>query len=183
MNFIKSATKPSEYIIDNIPEVCFIGRSNVGKSSLINALANSKISRTSSTPGRTQLINYFDYDKVRIVDLPGYGFARLSKVQQLDISRMIETYFHQSKNLKMILQICDANVVTDLDYEMCQYFKRLHVDHFILLNKADKMNIRKYEQQVKKISEFLLMNEDNILLVSAKQKINIKKIQNLIFSN
>ncbi|MGL4948013.1 MAG: ribosome biogenesis GTP-binding protein YihA/YsxC [Mycoplasma sp.] len=183
MKFIKSATKPSEYIIDGMPEVCFIGRSNVGKSSLINALANSKVAKTSNTPGRTQLINFFQCDKYRIVDLPGYGFAKLSKGQQLDISRMIETYLLDSKNLVAVFQLCDINVVTDLDQEMSEYFQSFEdIKHFIVLNKIDKQKMYRYKSQLDKISQFLKVDKENMILVSARDRTNIKDLEQLLYT-
>ena len=78
-SFIKSCFSTKDWMNDDKREICFIGRSNVGKSSLINALANAKIAKTSNTPGRTQLANFYDFEKFRLIDLPGYGFAKVSK--------------------------------------------------------------------------------------------------------
>lgn len=183
MTFLKSATKTSEYPQDSIPEVCLIGRSNVGKSSVINAIANEKVARTSNTPGRTQLINYFDFGKIRIVDLPGYGFAKLSKTQQLDISEMIGMYFKTSKNLKTVVQLCDANVITDLDQEMASYFKKLRINYFVVLNKIDKLNLNYLKLRLPEIAKYLNITEQQILLVSAKKKINIKELKNIIITS
>ncbi|MGL4950573.1 MAG: ribosome biogenesis GTP-binding protein YihA/YsxC [Mycoplasma sp.] len=185
MKFIKSATKPSEYIHDSVPEVCFIGRSNVGKSTLINALANQKIAKTSNTPGRTQLINFFDFKKYRVVDLPGYGFAKLSKQQQYEISKMIEIYLNHSQNLTAVFQLCDINVVTDLDQEMSEYFQsfRKKIKHFIVLNKIDKQKMYRYKDKVDEISQFLKVDKENIILVSAKDKTNIKELGNVVYNS
>ena len=86
VTFIKSASKESEWINDDKIEICFIGRSNVGKSTLINALAKQKISRTSNTPGRTQLVNFFDFGKYRLIDLPGYGYAKVNKDKKKNLT-------------------------------------------------------------------------------------------------
>ncbi|MGL4951428.1 MAG: ribosome biogenesis GTP-binding protein YihA/YsxC [Mycoplasma sp.] len=185
MKFIKSATKPSEYIYDAMPEVCFIGRSNVGKSTLINALSNSKVARTSNTPGRTQLINFFQSDKYRLVDLPGYGFAKLSKQQQYEISKMIEIYLNHSKNLVAVFQLCDINVITDLDVEMAEYFQsfRKKIKHFVVLNKIDKQKMYRYQNKVDEVSQAFKVDKENIILVSARDKTNIKELGHMIFNS
>ena len=183
IKFIKSASKPEEYIKDSKPEVCFIGRSNVGKSSLINSLSNSKIAKTSSTPGRTQLVNFFDFGEYRIVDLPGYGFAKLSKQQQNNIMLINKNYFENSKNLKTIIHICDANALTDLDVEMSKYFRELNKNYYIILNKIDKEKMYWYTNNIDKISKFLEFEKENIILVSASKKININKLSKTIYNS
>lgn len=182
MKFIKSASCPEEYIMDDTPEICFVGRSNVGKSSIINALANQKnLAKTSSTPGRTKLVNFFDNGKFRLVDLPGYGFAKVSKREQFKISEVIDLYITQSRNLKAVFQVCDANVITDLDVEMANYFNNNIDHHYILLNKVDKNNISKYQNNLIKISSFLKVDIEQLVLTSAKTKLNIKNINNLMY--
>uniref|UniRef100_A0A8C5GSG1 EngB-type G domain-containing protein n=1 Tax=Gouania willdenowi TaxID=441366 RepID=A0A8C5GSG1_GOUWI len=119
----------------------FIGRSNVGKSTLINAITNSKLARTSNTPGRTQLVNFFEMDSYRLVDLPGYGYAKVSYVKKLALSDMILEYLNERENLKLVFQVCDANILTQLDQEMATFLQaKFKEDHFIILNKIDKQN-------------------------------------------
>ena len=179
MNFIKSAFSEKDFINDNINEICFIGRSNVGKSSLINALANSKIAKVSSTPGRTQLVNYFDCGVFRLVDLPGYGFAKVSKQKHDELVYIVESYIHKSKNLKAIFQVCDAGVIMPIDVEMSKYFNTLKLDHFIVLNKIDKQS-GNYKNIIPKILKMLEVDEEKIILTSAQKNINIKKLNNLL---
>lgn len=182
MKFIKSVEQPKDFIKDDKKEICFIGRSNVGKSSLINALANNKsLAKTSSTPGRTRLINYFDADEYRLVDLPGYGFAKLSKQEQNKIQKIIEDYVVESKNLHAIFQVCDANVITMLDEQMSEYFSKNIDNHFIVLNKIDRNNISKYKNNLNKISEYLSVDIDKIIMVSAKKRINIDELNKIIW--
>ncbi len=182
MKFIKSAEHPKDYLKDDKKEVCFIGRSNVGKSSLINALANqNNLARTSSTPGRTQVVNYFDDEKYRLVDLPGYGFAKASKEVQNKIQQVIENYIVESKNLYAIFQICDANVITTLDQQMASYFASNIENHFVVLNKIDKSSISTYQNNLSKISQYLQVPIDHILLVSAKSKKNIDLLKKTIY--
>lgn len=182
MKFIKSAQDATGFIKDDKKEICFIGRSNVGKSSLINALANNKsLAKTSSTPGRTQLINYFDNNEYRIVDLPGYGFAKVSKQEQKKLQDIIETYIVESNNLHAIFQICDANVITTLDAQMSYYFNENIDKHYVVLNKIDRYGVAKYKNNLDKVSKYLDVPKENIILVSAKNKINIDELRKTIW--
>lgn len=183
MKFIKSAQYFDQFIIDGKPEVCFIGRSNVGKSSLINALSNNKISRVSNTPGRTQLINFFDFNVFRIVDLPGYGYAKVSKEKKVDLTYIIDEYLTKSQNLKSVFQICDANVITEMDSKMSKYFENHFDNHFIVLNKIDKINISTINNKITEIANFLNINKDKIIMVSASKKINVDKLNSLIYNS
>ncbi len=182
MKFIKSATKASELIYDNLSEVCFIGRSNVGKSSLINALSNSKISRVSNTPGRTQLINYFEDKNFRLVDLPGYGYANVSKQKRKELIHIVEEYLFNSTSLKAIFQIVDGNVITNLDQEMSNYFQDNFSNHIIIMNKIDKQNISRYVNNLEKTAQFLNVDKENIIMISARNRININLVLSKIKS-
>lgn len=183
MKFIKSVTNSKDFINDKKKEICFIGRSNVGKSSLINALANNKnLAKTSSTPGRTQLINLFEDENYRLVDLPGYGFAKLPKWKRLEIKEMIEDYIVNAKNLFAVFQICDANVLTELDANMANYLKQNIKNFYVVMNKIDKNNINKYINNLDKIENFLRVNKKDIIMVSAKNKKNIDLLRKKIYS-
>ncbi|MDR2462043.1 MAG: ribosome biogenesis GTP-binding protein YihA/YsxC [Mycoplasmataceae bacterium] len=181
-SFIKSAFKESDWILDNIPEFCFLGRSNVGKSTLINALANKKIALTSKTPGRTQLINFYDFDRYRLVDLPGYGFANLGKEKKNTISTMIDDYLLKRKNIRCFFLVCDFNVVTDLDKEMVEWLAKNTKFFFIILNKIDKISNNTLKNHFEKIKNFLKVDENNIILISAKKMLNINSIKKIINS-
>ncbi len=176
IKFIKSASSEQDWINDDKVEFCFIGRSNTGKSTLINTLANNKISKTSKTPGRTQLVNFFDFNNFRIIDLPGYGFSKISKKKQDDIIRITEQYLLNRKNLFAIFQLCDANVITPLDAEMSVFFQKKFKNHFIILNKIDKQSISRYKNNLSKIANFLHVSVKNIILISAKNKTNINQV-------
>lgn len=171
--FIKSAHYFDQYPIDKQFEICVIGRSNVGKSSLINALANKKIARTSNTPGRTQLVNFFDFNNFRLVDLPGYGFAKVSKEKQMDLAAIIDQYLGYRQNLCAVFQICDINVLTNDDVEMSRYFENQKYAHFVVLNKLDKVNKSYFNNNKHKIAKFLNISTDRLLCVSAQNNINI----------
>ena len=118
IKFIKSANYIDEYFIDDRNQICFIGRSNAGKSSLINSLANNLIAKTSSTPGRTRLVNFFDFENFILVDLPGFGFATGSKQNKEELEKIIYEYLLYSKKLICICQLCSIDVITDSDKEI-----------------------------------------------------------------
>lgn len=176
ISFIKSASKIEDWIQDDVTEFCFIGRSNTGKSSLINSLANEKVAYSSSKPGRTNVVNFFNCGKFRIIDLPGYGYARASKSQIIYFDTLINDYILHRKNLFGVFQICDANVITDADARMSKFFNERFINHFIVLNKTDKMPLSNYQNNMAKICKFLNVNFDKVILVSAKKKIGINEI-------
>lgn len=180
INFIKSASKPTDFFNDETPEICLMGRSNVGKSSLINALANNQVSKTSSTPGRTQLVNYFDAQNFRIVDLPGYGYANLSKAKINEIKKMTDEYLHLSNNLLAIFHICDANVIMEKDLSMAKYLKQQSKNYFLVLNKIDKQKMYWYKNNLNKYAEMFKLPPSQIILVSAKDKTNINELFSLM---
>ena len=182
--FIKSANFVDQYFIDNRNQFCFIGRSNAGKSSLINSLANETIAKTSSVPGKTKLVNFFDFNSFVLVDLPGYGFAKTSKAEAEILDKIIFEYLTWSKKLICIIQLCSIDVITDSDVQMVNYIKMLNkkynVKHLIILTKADKMKESQIKNHLKKVSNFLKINEEDIIPVSNKTKSNIKKVLSVI---
>ncbi len=179
--FLKSATNVETIAInDSITEFCFIGRSNVGKSTLINALANAKIARTSKAPGRTQLINVFDFGEYRIVDLPGYGYAKVSKQKKFEINNMLNDYINNRSNLFCVFQICDIQNITALDVavhkDVCTRFKNVYV----LLNKSDKVNKSYFANNKTKIAKQLNTKTENLIPISGSKKQNIAYIKKLM---
>lgn len=141
--FIKSAVRPKDYPPETLPEVAFVGRSNVGKSSLINTLSNRKsLVRTSSTPGRTQLINFFDINGVlTLVDLPGYGYAKAPPELRKQWGPMIETYLSGRNNLKAVVVILDIRrIPSDGDLRMLGWLTTYQIPSIIVLTKCDKLS-------------------------------------------
>ena len=141
--FIKSAAKPKDYPPALLPEVAFVGRSNVGKSSLINVLANRKaLVRTSSTPGRTQLINFFDVNAcLTLVDLPGYGYAKAPPDVRKQWGPMIETYLAKRESLKTVVLILDIRrIPSDGDLQMLRWLENYNIPPIIVLTKCDKLS-------------------------------------------
>lgn len=142
--FVKSAVKPKDYPQTELPEVAFVGRSNVGKSSLINVIANRKsLVRTSSTPGRTQLINFFDINDglLTLVDLPGYGYAKAPPELRKQWGPMIETYLAKRNNLKAVVLILDIRrVPSEGDLRMLGWLITYDIPAIIVLTKCDKLS-------------------------------------------
>lgn len=125
-----------------LPEVAFSGRSNVGKSSLINRLVNRKaLARTSATPGKTATINFYRLDSMRMVDLPGYGYAKVSDSERRRWSELIEGYFDDDRDLRLVLQLWDMrHDPSKDDYQMLEYMIERGIPFVIVLTKADKLN-------------------------------------------
>lgn len=137
-----SAVDPAFYPEDNLPEIALAGRSNVGKSSFINKMIQrTGLARTSSQPGKTQTLNFYTInDQFRFVDVPGYGYARVSKTQREQFSEMIQAYLESRPNFKLLLLLMDArHEPTALDREMYQYAETLEVPYAIVLTKVDKI--------------------------------------------
>ena len=141
--FIKSAVWPAQYPPGVMPEIAFVGRSNVGKSSLMNTLVNrKKLAKTSNTPGRTQLINFFNINgAISFVDLPGYGFAKVSQSVKKDWGNMIETYLRERQNLAMVSFILDIRRdPSDDDLALRDWLEEYHIPYIFILTKVDKLS-------------------------------------------
>jgi len=141
--FIKSATKPSEYPLGNFPEVAIAGKSNVGKSSLINALVNRKnLAKTSSTPGRTQMINFFQVNgQISLVDLPGYGYARVPLQVRKTWKPMVESYLQTRREIRLVILILDARRGASADdLALLDWLDYHKIPALIVLTKADKLS-------------------------------------------
>lgn len=137
-----SAGVSGQLIASTLPEIAFSGRSNVGKSSLINKLLNRKnLARTSATPGKTATINFYKLDTMRLVDLPGYGYARISAAEKKRFSQTIEHYFDDDRDLRLVLQLVDMrHPPTADDLQMIDYLVQCEIPFVIVLTKADKLN-------------------------------------------
>ncbi len=150
--FEYAAGKSSQLPKSTMPEVIFSGRSNVGKSSLINKLVNRKsLARVSATPGKTATINFFRVDKFHLVDLPGYGYAKVSKSEKQRWSELMEGYFNQERNFSLVVQIIDMRHAPSADdMNMIEYLYSCGFPFIIVLTKKDKL---KKTQQVKRLEE------------------------------
>jgi GTP-binding protein len=168
--FIKSAAKPKDYPPPELPEVAFVGRSNVGKSSLINVLANRKaLVRTSSTPGRTQLINFFDINGIlTLVDLPGYGYAKAPPDVRKQWGPMIETYLSKRESLKAVVLILDIRrKPSDEDLNMLRWLGTYQIPPVIVLTKCDKLSKNERAKQAALIAETIERDLGGLMPFSA----------------
>jgi GTP-binding protein len=165
--FISSAVRPEQYPRDGRPEIAFVGRSNVGKSSLINSLIGARLARISSTPGRTQLINFFLVNgKFYFVDLPGYGYARVPREINRRWGPMIERYLSGRANLVLSVLIVDSrHEPTSLDLRMKEWLQASGKPFIIVATKADKLSRNQLESNLRRAAE--LMRRDDIIPYSA----------------
>ena len=178
--FFISETKP-ELLPQSISEVAFVGRSNVGKSSVINAVCKTKnLARTSKTPGRTRAINIFTPAKGRwIVDLPGYGFARVTEEEKKVWQKMIETYITSRKTLKMVYILIDSFVgPTELDFVMMDWVRKLNIPFKIVSNKTDKVSNLNLEKLKDTICGMCEVDKEDVYCVSAKKQTGFGKLIN-----
>ena len=169
--FVKSATRPEHYPAATRPEVAFAGRSNVGKSSLINCLVNRRrLVKTSGTPGRTQLINFFDInDKLYLVDLPGYGYARVPINVQRAWGPMIEAYLSGRATLRAVVLIMDIRrIPRQAEIELLDRLMRQDVAVLPVLTKADKLSRMRQQQQRRLAAGVLGIDTGELILFSAK---------------
>jgi GTP-binding protein len=170
--FIKSATRPLQYPPPTLPEIAFAGRSNVGKSSLINALVGRKnLAKTSNTPGRTQLINFFSVNgKISFVDLPGYGFAKVARSVKKNWGEMIEAYLRQRTNLALVVLILDIRrVPSEDDLSLRDWLDHYRIPYLYVLTKSDKLSNNQSVKQKRIIEKILnVFKEGKLILFSAK---------------
>jgi GTP-binding protein len=185
VRFIKSAVKPEDYPPADKPEVAIVGRSNVGKSSLINAIFKKSIAKVSSTPGKTRLINFFTFnDDIYFVDLPGYGFASVSQKERLNWQKMIENYLLNRENLKLIIMLVDTRYPpTNLDILMKQWLESFEKPYIVVGTKIDKLNQSEKAKAKKIIKDTLELDENvPIFLVSSKEGTGIDNLISEIFN-
>lgn len=161
--FIKSATEPKQYPDEALPEVAFVGRSNVGKSSLINSLVRQKhLAKTSNTPGRTQLINFFRINsRYSFVDLPGYGFARVPEAVKKKWGPMVETYLKERRSLRLVILIMDIRRdISAGDLELLNWLNVCRIPVLPVLTKTDKLSKNQVRIRAGKIALMLMKKAD-----------------------
>lgn len=173
--FKVSAVSPKQYPDDDLPQIVLVGKSNVGKSSFINTMLNrKKIARTSSEPGKTRLINFYSVNNsFYFVDLPGYGFSKMSKKEQVEVGKFIEEYLKKSKNISLIIFLIDIrHLPTQNDKLMYDYIISQNLPCLIIANKADKIAVTKVDNKVKDIQNVLNPLHDLLFLpFSSERKI------------
>lgn len=171
INLIISAVKKAQYPDTGLTEVALSGRSNVGKSTFINSMIGRKnMARTSQQPGKTQTLNFYNIDEQLIfVDVPGYGYAKVSKVQREKFGKMIEEYITQRENLKLVIQLVDLrHQPTEDDVLMYNYLKHFDIPTLVICTKEDKIAKGKVQKHIKRIKDKLeLESGDNIISYSS----------------
>lgn len=172
-----SAGKPNQFLKNPIPQVAFSGRSNIGKSSLINTLLNRKsLARVSSAPGKTITINFYDVDsKLFLVDLPGYGYAKRTAQEQLVWSNLVDGYFTNNPNidlLKLVVQLVDSRIgYTKDDIDMISFMNQADVPYIIVATKTDKLNKTERQKSVERlITNPVLREGTTIILFSSESR-------------
>ena len=184
-DILLSATNKSHYPQDDIPEVALAGRSNVGKSSFINTILNRKnLARTSGKPGKTQLLNFFNIDdKLRFVDVPGYGYARVSKKEREKWGKMIEEYLTSRENLRAVVSLVDLRHEPSADdVQMYEFLKYYEIPVILVATKADKIprgKWNKHESMIKKKLDF--DKTDTFIIFSSVNKTGVEEAWDAIF--
>ncbi len=168
--FITSAAKAEQFITPTKPMIAVCGKSNVGKSSFINMLAGrKKLAKTSSEPGRTRLVNYFDFGEFILADLPGYGFAKVSKMEKLKWAKMLDEFFAQKQYVSHVFMLVDSrHDPTQDDMQMMQFLHFHTIPFTVALTKADKLSRMKLKEHIKAIAADLYLGVGNLIATSAE---------------
>jgi GTP-binding protein len=184
--FSSSAVEPEGYPAATDPEVAFLGRSNVGKSSMIAALTGRrKLVRVSKTPGRTRTINFFEVElegagartRLRLADMPGYGFARASKAERKRWEGMINTYLRQRTALKVVVSIIDAEIGPQAgDFQMLDYLAETAPAILVVATKIDRVAKSKRAARMQQISRQLELPEDRVVMFSSAERIGVQEV-------
>jgi len=189
LRFVSSATRTHQ-LPDSDVEVAFVGRSNVGKSSLINALANQKqLARVSNTPGRTQLINLFELGDGRsgnatVVDLPGYGYAKVPTRIRNDWAPMIEGYLLERECLVMVFVLVDGEIgPTPLDQQTLGWLRDNEVPHTVVATKWDKVKSSKKRTRKRDLAAGCRLDPGDVIWVSAANHVNIDQLRAIVLSH
>lgn len=183
-SFEKAFGTAEQLDISDLPEICFSGRSNVGKSSLINkVLSRKSIARVSSKPGKTVTVNFYKVDNVRLVDLPGYGYAKVPFSERTRWSDLMESYFGSGRNIKMVFQLIDMrHPATAFDISMLEFLSHYEIPYTVVLTKLDKLNKSETKQRLSLIWDELgdLADDVEIIPFSAQNGQGAERIREII---
>ena len=179
-----SAAKTSDFPNTDIPEIAFSGRSNVGKSSLMNKIFNRKsLVRVSSVPGKTVTVNFFRLDNVRFVDLPGYGYAKLPDKEKIRFADLMEHYFSSNRDIRLVVQLVDMrhNPSND-DIGMITFLKENGFDFIIALTKSDKLNKTEFNKQLNSLTEIFNEMGVNVPVIpfSSVNGLGVEEVKRII---
>ncbi len=178
------AVKPDQYPCDGLPEIAFAGRSNVGKSSLFNTLVNrKKLARVSQSPGKTRTINFYVInDRFRIVDLPGYGYAKVSKSVSQQWGPMVEKYLASRSELVKVVQLVDSrHEPSKQDVQMYEWLKYYGMDGIVVATKSDKISRNELAKNIAIIRKTLKMApEDKVIAVSSLKKTGYEELWEIL---
>ena len=183
-DFIKSAVVLNDYPESVEIEFAFIGRSNVGKSSLINSLTNRRnLARTSKTPGRTQLINFFDVNEdFYFVDLPGYGFAKVPESVKKNWGKLITDYLNSDRKKIVFLLLDIRRVPSGDDIEMLKWLEHYEINYYLIFTKTDKLSNNQKFKQLKEIKKNLEFNNSDVFFYSALKNTGREELEEFIFN-
>ena len=173
--FVISVADKEKILTEEIPEIAVAGKSNVGKSSFINFMTNNgKLAKTSSTPGKTRLINYFEINKgeFMLVDLPGYGFAKVTDAEKAKWAKLMEGYILESRNLANVFILVDVrHEPTALDKQMVNFLQYYTIPSTVIATKCDKLSRAQISRRKREIAAAFAMGEGNIITVSSLTKV------------
>ena len=183
IKYLKAATKACEYP-DSDLELVVCGRSNAGKSSFINALFNQKIAYVGKTPGKTRLLNFFSVDdRYTLADVPGYGYAKISKSELVKFGDMMEEYFAKRSCLKLLVLVIDIRrLPNDDDQAMIEVASHKGLEILVIANKADKVNQSAKVKNARLIAEAFKLSYDDVIAFSSLKKKPLDKVQASIFA-
>lgn len=182
VSFESAAGKASQLPASDVPEIVFSGKSNVGKSSLLNKLVNRKaLARVSATPGKTATINFFRLPDCRLVDLPGYGYARVSQSEKKRWAELVEGYFAQKRNIRLVIQLLDMrHAPTEDDRGMVQFLLDSGLPFVAVCTKADKLNKTQRTAQLAYYQELFSETKITVLPFSSQTGEGVEQLQKMI---
>ncbi len=180
--YLTSVANAKDLIHDDVPEFAFVGRSNVGKSSALNYITGRRgLAKTSATPGKTKLVNYFSVDDFRLVDLPGYGFAKVGKAQKDVWSSLIGDYLLSSNSLILTFVLLDCrHIPTEQDKQMITFLLHYNLPFMIILTKIDKLSKQALKQNIKKIADTLKLRQEMFISISAEANIGREQLLDIL---